>query len=242
MGSGLLTQTIRDAVGSDPELQEWREKARQRRLPKVAQVRLPVPFHPARFSQAALGAMPRLPAAPNWTGATDDPWPGWLQANIARRLAWIFAGVFDSVRRGERLATGFLPASGGRVPVPRELFDATTVTLELRTCSLVAGSAVLFLDVTVDQPARSASRAAIDRFVVNVDQHMAAAGRCYTLAEAVEMAHQALGSGVSACEVEAALGRASVVALAGRGRRSAAVTPTLPELRAAAERAAEIAP
>ncbi len=188
--SSLLTAALRDAVGSDPELQEWCARARQRRLPKVAMVRLPSPLQPARFSQAALAGAPELPAGPSWTGCVGDPWPGWLAAQIHRRVAQILAGVFDPLRARGRVATGLLPASGTRVRVPPELFDATTVSLDLRTSGLVAGSSALFLDVVVEPPAparQSLSEAAARRYLTTFAAEMASAGCQFTTTDAASL-------------------------------------------------------
>lgn len=189
MGS-LLTAALRDAVGADTELREWCDRARQRRLPKVAQVRLPNPLHPARFSQAALAATPELPAGPSWAVGVGDPWPTWLASHIHRRVAQILAGVFDPLRAGGRVTTGLLPASGTRVRVPPELFDATTVTLDVRTCSLVAGSSALFLDVVVEPPPparQPLSEAAARRYLTTFAAEMASAGCQFTTTEATAL-------------------------------------------------------
>ena len=240
MGS-LLTAVIRDALGADAELREWRDRARQRRLMQVASVRLPNQVCPAAFTAASAAAL-EPPPNPVWHSGVEDPWPGWLGQNIRHRMAQILAGIFDPLRAGDRVASGLLPASGTRLPVPLELWDAETLTVDLRTSGLLAGGCVLFLDVSLDRAAGPVARARIDAFVRSFDREMHQAGRRFSLVEATEAARAVLGAGVSAAEIEAALDRGSPSALTSRGRRSAAVTPSAAELRAAAVAAAEIRP
>jgi hypothetical protein len=237
----LLTATIRDALGSDAELGDWCKQARERRLHKVAQIRMSKLLCPAAYTAAALATLPELPPAAQWTAGVSDPWPGWLAAHIRRRMMQILAGIFDPLRAGQRQAIGILPASGTPVPVPCELWSAATAAVDMRTGNLMmAGGLTLFACVEVSDPAPrpSRSRASLDQFVTAFDGALAAQGRRYVVGEAVEAARRALGA-VSASEVEGAIRRSALAALAGPGRRARHLVPTAGEIDAAAARATE---
>ena len=115
----------------------------------------------------------------------------------------------------------------------------------MRVSPAVAGATTLFCGVEVEPPPpppRGASRASIDKFVCQFDAEMLVMDCCYTNAELVAAIQQHLGGGISSREVASALRRVSPAALAGPGRRAAALVPTPAEIDAAARRAAETLP
>jgi hypothetical protein len=233
-----LADLLRDRIEGDDELRELRDDARRRRL-RLAVVQLPSPLSPAAFTQATLC---ECPPAPQWTVGVSDPWATWLQARIRRRLSEILASVFGDLRAGRFEGTGFVPGSVSRTVAPAELWASPSVVLDIRANALLAGPTVLFAGVEVQSPSqrpRSASRSALDTFVVSFDAAILAVGRRYSIGELVTTTRQHLGAGVSAREVEAALQRASPAAWSGSGRRPACAVPTEAELAQAARLAAE---
>lgn len=234
-----LAALLRDRIDGDAELHALRVGARRRRLPGLASVHLRPSLCPAAFTQAALGECP--PPAPEWSAGITEPWGPWLRRKMQRRASEILASIFDQLRTGHLAATGILPATGGPTAVPDALWASTAVALDMRANALLAGHVALFLGIEIElpqPPPRSASRAALDRFVASFDAVMHETERRYTVDELVTAAQATLGN-VSGAEIEAALQRSSPAARAGSGRRAAALVPTRDELARAARQAAE---
>lgn len=255
MLDGPVATIVRNLVADDDELKSAVEELRQHvfrgaawwddagRARAGARLRALTPrlaprLLPAAFTTKSVEAL-HLPPR---TAHLEDARAALLAHACRRRATEVLAGLFEQLRTGALVATGRPPAAPTtRIGIPAELWSATATAVCLRTSDVRIGTVAAFTDVVVETPVvrRSASRAALGDFITAFDSAVAAQGRLYVRPELFEAVRRGLGD-VSEREVEAALGRASVLALAGRGRRAAALTPTAAELRAAAERAAEI--
>lgn len=256
MLNGPVATIVRNLVADDDELkasvkdlrehvfrgvQWWDDAGRARAAARLRALapRLAPRLLPAAFTTKSVAAL-HLPPR---TAHLEDARAALLAHAWRRRVTEVLASLFDQLRAGTLVATGRPPAAPTtRIGIPTELWSAAATAVCLRTSDVRIGTVAAFADVLVETPVvrRSASRAALEQFGQSFDRAVADQGRRFTLPEFVRALEQELGGGISEREAAAALKRSSPSALHGRGRRSAAVTPTAAELRAAAERAAEI--
>ena len=254
--SGPLAAVIRSHIEVDGELAglaraaaAYAQRTRNVGLLHTVVTAMPRRIAPAGFTaerlRAEYGEGPWYDTPPSWSGHVRDPRAVLLVEHIDRRRAELLVEVFDNIRHGRLIATGIQAATGARTCVPGDLWRSEAVALDMRASGLLVGEATVFCGVEVRSPPpapRSASRSALDRFTRGFGTAMEAAGRTCVISEIIGAARQHLGAAVSAREVEAAIRRVSPPALAGPGRRPAALVPTTAEIDAAARQAASTTP